>query len=223
MRFQLAGFINAVAALLLISSANAATIIDLQPDLLVDDGDCTFYENCSAGDPDLYGAENFTLANNVTITDVSFYAIVLLDPANLGSVDWLIMQDSAGAPGSVVGQGDASSYTSQSFGSGSSFDHYRFDIDITDTSLNAGDYWLAFGLNGGPAFNEFFWSVTAEVSPGSETNARGNPTDGWILDYTTQIDGKEFAYRINAVPVPAAVWLFGSALGLLGWARLRWT
>ncbi len=29
------------------------------------------------------------------------------------------------------------------------------------------------------------------------------------------------AIEVNVVPVPAAVWLFGSALGLLGWARRR--
>ena len=36
-------------------------------------------------------------------------------------------------------------------------------------------------------------------------------TDYWKLDNIS----------VNIVPIPAAVWLFGSALGLLGWARQR--
>jgi hypothetical protein len=43
------------------------------------------------------------------------------------------------------------------------------------------------------------------------------PPDYWSVD-----DGVEFtAIATTTVPVPAAVWLFGSALGLLGWMRRR--
>jgi len=33
--------------------------------------------------------------------------------------------------------------------------------------------------------------------------------------------GELMTFQVVAIPVPAAVWLFGSALGLLGWARRR--
>ncbi len=33
--------------------------------------------------------------------------------------------------------------------------------------------------------------------------------------------GLYMTFSVSAIPVPAAVWLFGSALGLLGWARRR--
>jgi hypothetical protein len=33
--------------------------------------------------------------------------------------------------------------------------------------------------------------------------------------------GLSMTFSVSAIPVPAAVWLFGSALGLLGWARRR--
>lgn len=36
-----------------------------------------------------------------------------------------------------------------------------------------------------------------------------------------QIGGEAMIFEVAAVPVPAAAWLFGSALGLLGWVRRR--
>jgi probable HAF family extracellular repeat protein len=47
---------------------------------------------------------------------------------------------------------------------------------------------------------------------------------GQIVGYGTY-NGEERAFLLTptAVPVPAAAWLFGSALGLLGWMRRRRT
>jgi len=47
------------------------------------------------------------------------------------------------------------------------------------------------------------------------------------LAYVT-VDGLGLApgidnVQLNAIPIPAAVWLFGSGLGLLGWMRRRKT
>ena len=41
--------------------------------------------------------------------------------------------------------------------------------------------------------------------------------------YNALEDGTDYlhTFELTAIPVPAAVWLFGSALGLLGWARRR--
>ncbi len=38
---------------------------------------------------------------------------------------------------------------------------------------------------------------------------------------TAATAGIQMTFEVSAVPVPAAVWLFGSALGLLGWVRRR--
>lgn len=40
-------------------------------------------------------------------------------------------------------------------------------------------------------------------------------------DPSTRIDIRLDSYAAVAVPVPAALWLFASALGLLGWARRK--
>ncbi len=42
-----------------------------------------------------------------------------------------------------------------------------------------------------------------------------------VFNETGNLELDELIFEVSAVPVPAAVWLFGSALGLLGWIRRR--
>jgi probable HAF family extracellular repeat protein len=44
---------------------------------------------------------------------------------------------------------------------------------------------------------------------------------GQIVGVGTLSTGEQGAFLLTAVPVPAAVWLFGSALGVLGWVRRK--
>ena len=56
----------------------------------------------------------------------------------------------------------------------------------------------------------------------NESELRG-PGD-WRITFIGPDDpsvGLRTAWSVAAVPVPAAVWLFGSALGLLGWMRRK--
>jgi hypothetical protein len=80
---------------------------------------------------------------------------------------------------------------------------------------------LTDGDDVGPGYN-YAWLDTFDLSSyatlmdGANTITVDvfNPGgDGWVLDYSK--------LTITAVPVPAAVWLFGSGLGLLGWFRRR--
>jgi hypothetical protein len=71
-----------------------------------------------------------------------------------------------------------------------------------------------------PSTNNY-WSST-ELIANNRWNFRFLVGDQFGLNEASQIsawavhDG-----NIGMVPVPAAVWLFGSALGLLGWLRRR--
>jgi len=74
-------------------------------------------------------------------------------------------------------------------------------------------------------FDSFIIKFTA-VAPGSGDIIidESGPTRGWNRSDASIIDGivyNQASVTVSAIPVPAAVWLFGSALGLLGWVRQR--
>lgn len=68
-----------------------------------------------------------------------------------------------------------------------------------------------------------YGEVLSAIFHGLEINRdTGNKTvDRWVtLPGTFQLSGNALSYSVSAVPVPAAVWLFGSALaGLVGFSR----
>ena len=67
----------------------------------------------------------------------------------------------------------------------------NLSIDLSSVALGIGTYHMVF--------------------------ASSSPSD--ISFQTTQLFMDDITLSAQAVPVPAAAWLFGSALGLLGWMR----
>lgn len=110
--------------------------------------------------------------------------------------------------------------------------------DTADWSYTrgAGDpgvrYWAA---KAGDGFN-LFWEVDAALTAaGGVCDATGDVYNLDCLNAAQVVASGSFStpgdaalshitfYDTEIVPVPAAAWLFGSALGLLGWARRRVT
>lgn len=86
--------------------------------------------------------------------------------------------------------------------------------DPTDPRGYAGDWNTGFLADGTTASIIANFNVVADVDSLvlSVRKSRDNPEAGNYL---------QINFKYQVVPVPAAVWLFGSALGLLGWARRR--
>ena len=64
--------------------------------------------------------------------------------------------------------------------------------------------------------------VLANGSDWASLNSASGINDaGQIVGYGKTIDGENRAYVLTIVPIPAAVWLFASGLGLLGWFRCK--
>ncbi|MDB4307754.1 VPLPA-CTERM sorting domain-containing protein [Gammaproteobacteria bacterium] len=97
------------------------------------------------------------------------------------------------------------------FVGGTTYDNYTLTADLSNWNLAAGTYWIGFygkslamPLNGVPVY-------------GSKAKQM-NLYDGRII---TAGDGVSFRAYGSAVPIPAAAWLFGSALAGLGWIKRK--
>lgn len=110
---------------------------------------------------------------------------------------------------------------------GQAFDLYSLDIGDTPNAGIEGDFFLSAVLQGGGTLDYSFqsdslrglqtivldWQGITSLTIRSEQLSTFDPDPGWRLDNIV----------VTAVPVPAAVWLFGSALAGLGWMRRKQT
>ena len=162
-------------------------------------------------------------------------ASVSVTPSNAsgvegGTVDVDIVMDFSAAESTVGGGIDLT------FGGGISFNSFvpdaflaTLDADFTGfgqtDANNAGGFELHFGDFGG-----FFGQNTLGVLTVNFDTAPGGTivmaiNDVWqgffsSITFNPQVVDTNGG-TVSAVPVPAAVWMFGSALGLLGFVRQR--
>jgi len=94
---------------------------------------------------------------------------------------------------------------------GGSLQNYTLTANLPSLSVTSGTYWLSFS---GSDFG-----VAATTSP-----VNGGLTQVYNGSTNVTRDG-DASFRVygSVVPIPAAVWLFGSALAGLGWMRRKQT
>lgn len=178
-----------------------------------------------------YAAEIFTLASADTVRSITWrglYGIFTTLHSVPATDDFTInfYLSAGGTPGSLL----------QSFSVGNSvgrtdtgvdlvgvFDIFDYQADIgAGIALGPGDYWISIfnDTSGtGAADDDWSWAVKANDT---FVHAQSDDLINWTgsplaTDAHFALDNQ----NISPIPIPAAVWLFGSALGLLGWMRRK--
>jgi hypothetical protein len=102
-----------------------------------------------------------------------------------------------------------------------------FTVPFVASEAPASPLTLNLAAAGGNAWLEFklydYPSCANISSTFSQPAVRNCPADRFTDSATHWVDGygNVSSVTISTVPIPAAVWLFGSALGILGWARRK--
>ncbi len=190
----------AVFGVLFVSSANA--------DILYDNGAVT--GSVGAWDiTDSAVTNSFTLSGQSTVTSLNFGTWSTepgTTPIAPTQVSWEIT--STPLSSTVIASGTAS-ITASYVGSdqlGFGQDIFLDSINLPNINLAAGSYWIELLSATNGTGNPVYWDQS--VSGASQAYIT-NPTSS-IPSEAFQING-----TVSAVPLPAAVWLFGAAL--MGW------
>lgn len=238
--FGLALVVSTSMATINFQSAFAATLFATTIDTTTTGvyGNCSFTHGCNSGafgnGGYVWGAAQFSISADSIVETVGFTALV--DGSNPPlSIDWKILSDN-GLPQTMLAEAFSASFvttTNPDLASVSSgvnyYDIFDYVVDISDLSLSSGIYWVAFHVNNNAAVRDTYWAAS---EGGDELSARSIDGGSWENDYfysdpnhlglAISITGS--VDDISAVPVPAALPLFGTGLaimGFIGWRRKR--
>jgi hypothetical protein len=191
----------AVILLLAVGSANAA---------LVEFNSGDFYGTSAGGGVGTGRGISFQADTTFTIDSIGIFTDL-----NSGSYDAVIFSSTDGhQANSVLG-------TSTELLSGVGNDWNDISIDYT---FNANDYYVILWR---PTDGNGTWTNSIDYYYDSGLPATAGPAT--LIDGVEGYDADSFIntlhpnMRVNIIPIPAAVWLFGSGLGVLGWMRRRQT
>jgi len=96
----------------------------------------------------------------------------------------------------------------------------RFDFFAAPPAAGS-DKLIVWGLDDGAALGFFDWDIRLVIDQASTATpilSQFSFTPNTILQQASTVRSVTVA---SAVPIPAAAWLFGSALGILGWMRRK--
>ena len=201
-------------ALVLSTNVNAATIYEQGINAAGDGHDPFTYT---------FAYDDFTIGDAFTIDTISVNALTTYGVSNgIGDMDWEIRSVSGGTPGAILHSGNVGTVISSDTGVDlfNYFDLIDYTIDIADINLTAGSYFLGVKANNTSNGDVHLTLINDPVNISQALTYNGSTYQNYSSlgsDYAFRLEGS-----VSAVPVPAAVWLFGSGLlGLVGVARRK--
>ncbi len=195
-------------------SALALAVVLTQPaqaDVLVDTGAPSLTGFPLVLNSGEWWAGEFTTTQEEEITGINGY--ILADAGNPDNASFTI---------SIYGNtttGNAPDLTNPLFSQQATYtaDGWNGLSGLTQV-LDPGSYWVAFEVN---SSNSLQGLLPVSVANAMQAVAWNDPTTTGGYNAITG-NAYNFGVQINAVPVPASVWLFASAgLGLLGFGKRR--
>jgi hypothetical protein len=238
-RSRLSGAVCACLLLLCLQSAHAVVSDDVIYDngVLVSDIDAGISSATITGTPEIVRqiADDFILDSGSTwsVTDVHWLGWdIENDPTS--TFDIYFYADNGGKPTGGPGDPSATAIATRSvnvtgldtgetyLGGGSKIFEYSTLVDPVEL-VGGLTYWLAIQSTDGENWN---WALDRREGGNAQFWGSDFTPDNWtdLGDAFNQscFGGCSAAFQLTGVPVPAALWLFGSGLlGLVGIARRR--
>lgn len=180
-------------------------------------GNCTF--ECFGH----IGAENFSLTDAALITNFSFDVVKFSSGDIAGTtIAWGLHADAPGTPGAAIISGTAGLDT-QSLGTAGNYDRLRLNVDIVDTSVAAGNYWLSLALTVPSGGSRIYWLRATDGDSLSAVSRDGGSS--WSTPYASGTStGLAFAINgtdVATVPLPAGLPLLLAGLGAIAMVRRK--
>lgn len=211
----------AAATLFSATSANAATLFSIAPDLTASQsGNCTYNTSCQFSDN--YAAQLFTLDASSTVTNFGFNAFLFGGPFGT-AVNYRVLTATAlNTPGALITAGTVA-LANAAGPRGAQFRTTNYSFNVAPLSLTAGNYFLAF-QNVTDNITDFLSQGVGSSGAflSSDNGATFTPTYQGIPSVAISVGDTVAAAPVaGAVPEPATWAMMIAGFGLVGGAMRR--
>jgi hypothetical protein len=212
--------IRGASILLLVSVQVNASLILYDNGPITDDsasGNCDGDDSCGNGQHGgWFFIDNFILESDATVTSFSYSSWLYSGSiTDYSGTDWLFYDaEPVNNPAPVIASGSSVA----TYAVDDTYNNlFHFEVTGLDLTLSADTvYWLGIS-------NNDVFTTAAQVDPIAGPLTEAIQSDG-LVTYNSGVYDRAFSIYgdVSPVPIPATVWLFGTALiGLVGFSRRK--